>query len=255
MVSADDDPAALAALGRADAAGARCCVVAPTDSGLARKAAAASHALVSSPVTVPVGRAATGAFVVHLLAILEQLGQHGDRESAVSAAVAQLERRRGELAVDDNPMAVLARRIGRTLPVVYGSDELAGVAAAHWKQQVNLDAKAPAFTGMLPDVGWDEVAGWGQHGDMTRQVFSLVTLRHDHEPAGAEDAMVEVVGLLDEVVHDHFAVGAEGNGPLAQVLDLVLQGDLAGWHLAQELEIDPGPTAAVSQLATVWSKP
>ena len=37
-----------------------------------------------------------------------------------------------------------------------------------------------------------------------------------------------------------------------EVLYLVFQGEVTAWHLAQELEIDPGPTAAVS---AVWSTP
>ncbi len=206
-----------------------------------------AHTVVVVPEEpVPVGRAAVAGLTARLLAVLGQLRQYPDTESAVSAAVAQLTRRRDELSGAASPMARLARRIGRTLPLVYGAEPLTGVVARQWKQQVNLDAKAASFAGSLPGIGWDEVSGWGQHGDMTRQVFSLVTLRCDHEPPGAGAAMDAVVELLDEVVHDHHEVRAEGNGPLAQVLDLVLQGCLLGWHLAQELEIDPGPTAAVS---------
>jgi len=47
--------------------------------------------------------------------------------------------------------------------------------------------------------------------------------------------------MLEEVVHARHEVQAEGDGPLAQLLDLVLVGDLMTWHLAQENEIDPGP--------------
>ena len=126
------------------------------------------------------------------------------------------------------------------------------MAARHWKRQVNLSAKAAAFADALPGLADAEISGWGQHGDMTRQVFSLVTLRHDHEPASAAGAMAVVDELVDEVVHERHEVRAEGDGPLAQVLDLVFQGDLVSWHLAQELEIDPGPTAATS---AVWSEP
>ncbi len=259
VASVDDHPAALAALRTASERGAHTAVIAPDGSELHGRAAAVDAALLTTPVALPFGRAAVGAVAVHALAVLDQLGQYGNRESAVSAAVAQLQRRRDELSADDDPMARLARRIGRTLPIVYGSDELGGVVAAHWKQQVNLDAKAASFAGALPDVAWDEVSGWGQHGDMTRQVFTLVTLRHDHEPTGTAAAMDALDELLDEVVQERFAVTAEGNGPLAQVLDLVLQGDLLSWHLAQELEIDPGPTEAITAMAratsALWSDP
>ena len=45
------------------------------------------------------------------------------------------------------PPEVLARRLGRTIPLVYGSAGIAAVAAHWWKAQVNLNAKAPSFAG------------------------------------------------------------------------------------------------------------
>jgi glucose/mannose-6-phosphate isomerase len=250
VASVDDDPAAVSALRSAGDHGAAVVAVAARGSGLESEAEERGAARLTSPVDLPVARLAVGAVAVHILHLLEQLGQYADAESAVAAAAAQLGRRRDELAADDNPIARVSRRIGRTLPLFYGSDDLGGVAAGHCKRQVNLNAKAASFAGSLPGLGWDEVSGWGQHGDMTRQVFSLVTLRHDHESAAAEAAMAIVTELVEEVVHDRHELVAEGNGPLAQVLDLAFQGDVLSWHLAQELEIDPGPTAAVGTVSS-----
>ena len=50
---------------------------------------------------------------------------------------------------------------------------------------MNENAKAPAFVAALPEMCHNEIAGWGQHGDVTRQVFTLVELRHDEEHPGA----------------------------------------------------------------------
>ena len=61
----------------------------------------------------------------------------------------------------------------------------AAVAARWWKAQVNLNAKAPAFAAALPELTYDELAGWGQGGDVTRQTMSLVLLRHAGEGAWA----------------------------------------------------------------------
>lgn len=246
--SVDDHPAALDVASAAAERGAACVTLAPPGSALA--AAVEEGRQVSTTLDVPVSRVAVGALAVHGLQVLEQLGILAEVASMVSAAADQMDRRREELAVDGNPAARLARRIGRTLPVIHGSDALGAVAARRWKRQVNLDAKAAAFASSLPDLGWDEVSGWGQHGDMTRQVFSLVTLRHDHEASGVAARMARIDDLLDEVVHDRHDVVAEGDGMLAQLLDLVFYGDVTAWHLAQELEVDPGPTAAVTAVSS-----
>lgn len=246
VVSVDDDGAALDTARDAHDRGATVLAVTPEASDLAAIAREADGLVVPAAIDVPVARLAAGPLAVHALAVLEQLGLFAELGSSVAAAVAQLERRRAELTAAGGPAARLARRIDRTLPIVYGTDHIGGVAARHWKRRVNLDAKAAAFAATLPELGWADVSGWGQHGDMTRQVFSLVTLRHDHEPAGVDARMRIVDDLLDEVVHDRHEVAAAGEGALAQLLDLVFQADVTCWHLAQHLEIDPGPTAAIS---------
>lgn len=192
-----------------------------------------------------VERLAVAPLVVRALQVLEQLGAYAESAATGSAAADQLAARWATLADGGGPMAKLARRVGRTLPLVYGSDPLAGTAAERWKDQVNLSAKAASFAGSLPGLADAEVSGWGQHGDMTRQVFSLVTLRHDAEADGVDADVVRMHTMLDEVVHEWHEVRGEGAGTLAQILDLVFQGDVFAFHLAQELEIDPGPTAAV----------
>lgn len=219
----------------------------PTDRGL--DAAAETGATVVS-LTVDhadgLQRTALPSALVSVLRGLEQLGHHAEVDSSVSAAVDQLRRRRDELTATDGPAGRLARRVGRTLPLVYGADAVGTAVAHRWKQQVNLGAKAASFANGLPGLAGDEIAGWGQHGDMTRQVFSLVVLRHDHESTEVDERMAGVYDLVDEVVHERHVVEAAGDGALAQALDLVFYGDVFSHHLAQELEIDPGPTDVVA---------
>ena len=204
-------------------------------------------AVVPSADRVPAPRYGFSPMLVRTLRLLDglsalatPLGGPGLAE-AVDAAVVQLRTRRTRLDVPDGEAARLARRIGRTMVLVAAAGPVGAVAARRWKQQVNDDAKAPAFDLALPGALAHELSGWGQHGDMTRQVFSLVELRHDHEHHDDVERFPAVEAMLDEVVHDRHVVRAEGEGPLAQLLDLVLVGDLVGWHLAQENEIDPGP--------------
>jgi len=203
----------------------------------------------------PAARFAFAPTLVVLLRVLDGLGATAtDPESLageLDAAVQQLARRRDRLHVSGSDAARLARRIGRTLPLVHGASPLGAVAATRWAQQVNANVKAASFAAALPQMAHHELSGWGQHGDVTRQVFSLVSLRHDHEDP--EDArLVPLVDeMVEEVVHARHVVHAEGDGPIAQLLDLVLVGDLVSWYLAQENEIDPGPMSVRDRLGTV----
>src|SRR5690606_15840074 len=87
---------------------------------------------------------------------------------------------------------------------------------------------------------------WGQHGDITRQVMSLVLLRHDDEPPEVSEQFSAVELWTDEVVAGIHTVRAGGEGALAQLLDLALFGDVVALGLAARFGIDPGPTPVVA---------
>jgi glucose/mannose-6-phosphate isomerase len=125
---------------------------------------------------------------------------------------------------------------------------LGGVAAQRWKNQVNENAKAPAFAATSPELCHNEICGWGQHGDMTRQVFTLVELRHDEEHPQESRRFELVRDIMAEVVHDVVEVRAAGEGPLAQLFDLTLVGDFVSLHLAAQEGIDPGPVPAKDEV-------
>ncbi len=142
----------------------------------------------------------------------------------------------------------MARRIGRTIPLVHSSGDLGGAAALRWKAQVNENAKSPAFFNVYPELCHNEVAGWGQHGDATRQLITLVNLRHDAEHPQVSRRFELVVDVLREVVAEVVEVRAAGEGDLAQLLDLALFGDFVSLHLAGNEGIDPGPIPVLDEI-------
>lgn len=204
--------------------------------------------VVPVPTGIPQPRAALGALAVPLMVLLEEAGLFPGAGNWVDAAVAQLRTRRDQLVGTGGDAADIARRIGRTVPLLFGGGPLGGVAAQRWKAQVNENAKAPAFAATIPELCHNEVVGWGQHGDMSRQVFTLVELRHDEEHPQETRRFELVRDIMDEVVHDVIEVRAEGDGPVAQLFDLVMMGDLASLHLAAQEGIDPGPVPVLTQL-------
>jgi glucose/mannose-6-phosphate isomerase len=203
----------------------------------------APHIAVPDGLVMP--RTAVGALTVPLFVVLEQIGLVPGARQFVVDAITQLRRRRDELTRPGAAAEVLARRVGRSIPLVYGASPIGAVAATRWKNQVNENAKAPAFANRLPELCHNEAAGWGQHGDVTRQVLTLIQLHHDfeHPQVGRRFELVdELVGEVVGAVHD---VSAEGDGPLAQLFDLILQGDLFSLHLAAQAGVDPGPIPAL----------
>jgi glucose/mannose-6-phosphate isomerase len=198
--------------------------------------------------TIPMPRAALGALVAPVLAVAEDVGLVPGGRQQVASAVEQLRRRATVLARPENQAARLARTIGRTWPLVYGAGALGAVAAVRWKNQVNENAKAPAFAHSLPEVCHNELCGWGQHGDVTRQVMTLVELRHGYETPDVGRRFALMDDQMLEVVAEICPVEAEGDTPLAQLFDLVLIGDVTSLHLAADAGVDPGPIPALDAM-------
>lgn len=199
---------------------------------------------------VPWPRCAFGAVSVSPLLILERLGLLEGVTAAVTEAIAQLRRRRTALvaAGQGNEAAKFAAQIGRTIPLIHGGQALGGAAALRWKCQVNENAKCPAFSSVEPELCHNELVGFGQHGDATRQLMTLVMLRHSYEHPQVAQRFAKVAELLDEVVSQTLEIRAEGDGPLAQLFDLAFVGDIVSLYLAGQERIDPGPIPVLTEL-------
>ncbi|MCB1028549.1 MAG: SIS domain-containing protein [Microthrixaceae bacterium] len=241
----------LSATRAAIAAGAP--VVAVTTGGeLGELVSAAGGAVCGLPAGIPLPRAALGAVGLAPVVLATRLGLLDDTSAAIDGAIvavtARVAANRGSDEHTDNDARALARRIERTQPIIYGGGRVGELAAYRWKGQVNENAKAPAYSGSVPEVCHNEICAWGQHGDVTRQVNSMIHLRHDGEHTNVARRFDFLSQITAEVVAEIFEVTAEGDGPLARFYDLAVFGDLVSLWMAAEAGVDPGPIPAIDDL-------
>jgi glucose/mannose-6-phosphate isomerase len=197
-------------------------------------------------------RAAVGALVAPLCVVLFRLGLAPGAVASLTRAQEQLAHRRAacrpEVEGAANPARELARQIGRTIPLIYGGGALGAAAAYRWKCDVNENAKAPAFWNTYPELDHNEICAWGQHGDVTRQLITLIELRHGFEHERLRPRFDVTREIIDECVHQVLSVEAQGEGRLAQLLDLMYVGDWTSCYLALQNDVDPGPIDAIFAL-------
>jgi glucose/mannose-6-phosphate isomerase len=213
---------------------------------------------VPCPDGIAVPRLALGALVAPLFVILFRMGMLPEAHAGLLRAQQQLARRRDQCKPDvdptRNPARELARKIDRTIPIIYGIGGLGGVAAMRWKQSMNENAKAPAFWNMYPELDHNEVCGWGQHGDVTRQLFTLIELAHGMEHPQLPRRAAATREIIEEALHQVLHVEAEGEGRLAQLLDLIHLGDWTSYYVALANDVDPGPIDAISQVKALLAR-
>ena len=198
--------------------------------------------------SIPMPRAGFAAMASPVLALLEDLGFFPGASEWLARAAEQLRLRRGQLAEASNPALRLAREIAGTIPVIYGPGGIGEVAARRWKAQFNENAKTPAFSAGLPEMTHNEIAGWGTFDELTVPSFSAVQLRHDFEPPQVAATFDFLDDHLTDAVREVYEVRAAGEGPVAQIMDLMLFGDYVSLHLAALRGVDPGPIPAIAEL-------
>jgi glucose/mannose-6-phosphate isomerase len=236
----------------AHTAGARVITVSRSGSPLADFAHAEKLLHVDCPDNALLPRFALGSLLAPLVVILFRMGMLPEGHATLLKAQQQLQRRRDQCnpGADPlrNPARELARKIGRTIPIIYGAGGFGAVAAMRWKCSINENAKAPAYWNVYPELDHNEVCGWGQHGDVTRQVFTLIELHQGMEHPQLERRMTATRELISEALNQVITVDAEGEGRLAQLLDVIYLGDWASYYLALDNDVDPGPIDAITQL-------
>jgi glucose/mannose-6-phosphate isomerase len=228
------------------------CLIAISTGGALGDLATASGSL---HVPCPQGylpRAALGALIAPIFVTMMRTGLLPDAHKELIAAERQLQARRDQCAPSvvgaDNPARELARKIGRTFPLIYGGGALGAVAAYRWKCDVNENAKAPAYWHTYPELDHNEICAWGQHGDVTRQLLTLVELRHSFEHERLSPRFAATREIIEEALHQVLEVRAEGDTRLAQLLDLMYLGDWVSCYLALQNDVDPGPIEAIFRL-------
>jgi glucose/mannose-6-phosphate isomerase len=199
-------------------------------------------------VDVSQPRAAAGASIAVLLLACEDLGTLEGAREDLGRSVDQLMKRRDELAGGGGLAAEVARRIGRTIPVIHGGPGLGAVAARRWKTQINENAKSPAISGVQPEVCHNEVCGYGQHGDVTRQLLTLVNLRTGLEGQVVDRRYTIFADMTREALAQVITLQAEGEGELARYFDLMTIGDFVSLHMAAREGVDPGPVPILVEM-------
>ena len=205
--------------------GCRLVCVGPADSTLQRIAEQARAPFIPVVAAGPPGsvlpRSTLWGLAIPLLVIAERLGVARIGPEVYEQAAIRLEevshqcRPASESFV--NPGKSLALDLVGTLPVVWGTSVLSGVAARRFAAQLSDNAKYPAIAGLLPEVAYTQIAAFD--------------------------------GPFAPAVHPGPAVTAESPPPQETAEDVTGLPDLSDWDL--DYEDTRGPASGFTPLRLV----
>ena len=204
---------------------------------------------------------------VPLMQIADRLGVADIPADALETAAAELERVSHLCRPDSesfvNPAKTLALELDGTLPMIWGSSPLTGVAATRFACQLNENAKYPAIPGVLPEANHNQVvvfdgpfAPWSANGPQVLDdedprpavPLRLVLLRDSEEHPQVtrrREVSAELAGQHGIGVTELAADGETALHRLAGLLQLI---DYAAVYLGIAIGVDPGPVAVISEL-------
>jgi glucose/mannose-6-phosphate isomerase len=251
----------LSAAAEAVRRGCRLLGVGSRESPLARLAEQASAPFIGvKPSGMP--RSMLWGLSVPLVVAAARLGVFDMPEEAYEAAAAELERVAHLCRPDSeafvNPAKALALDLSGTLPMIWGTSPLTGVAAARFACQLHENGKYPAIAGVLPEANHNQVvvfdgpfvAAPGAAGqDQEPPVpLRLVLLRDTHEHPQVARRREESARIAAERGIEVTELAAAGDQPLERLASLVQLIDYASVYLAIATGIDPAPIAAIQEL-------
>jgi glucose/mannose-6-phosphate isomerase len=204
---------------------------------------------------------------VPLMVIADRLGVAEIPAAALETAAADLERVSHLCRPDSesfvNPAKTLALELDGTLPMIWGSSPLTGVAAARFACQLNENAKYPAIPGVLPEANHNQVvvfdgpfAPWSANGPVVLDdedprpavPLRLVILRDSQEHSQVTRRREVSAGLAEQHGIGVSELAADGETALQRLAGLLQLIDYASVYLGIAIGVDPGPVTVIGDL-------
>lgn len=195
-------------------------------------------------------RCAVGWSFLGLLGLLQSLSLCSNKEEDVQEAVAlliDLAKRYGEDS--PNEARAMARRLQGQLAVIYGAGILQGVAR-RWKTQINENAKAWAFSEVLPELNHNSVVGLPLPEGVKGQARVVLLVSPDFTHPRTALRFRVTREILEKGRIEVEAVNPQGKSALAQILSSLHMGDWVSYYLALLYGVDPSPVPVIDHLKT-----
>lgn len=212
-----------------------------------------AHALprVTPPADLPAPRAAFPYLAAAALVILERVGVLSDLAGdliEVDELLREQTARCGRAVPSaENPAKQIAAELDRRLPVVWGQDGHLAVAGMRWKTQLNENAKIPAYSTMLPELGHNEIVGLGP-GAPPAERLAVVALRPGNEDPRISRRAEAALRMARDAGAATIEAQVRGVSALAQLAAAVQLGDFVSVYLAALRGVDPTPVEAIARL-------
>jgi glucose/mannose-6-phosphate isomerase len=204
---------------------------------------------VSVPADVAMPRAAIGYLAAAPIGILDAAEVIPNAAAAIAETGAALRVQVAGLSADralaENDAKTLASWIGERTVLVWAPEGVGETAALRWKNQLNENAKLPAFVATFPEMNHNEIEGWSsERGDG----YALVVLRPAREPRWLGRRIAATLKAIENAGLDAREARGRDGSPMVRLFSLIAMGDYVSVYVAILRGVDPSPVPVLTTL-------
>lgn len=187
-------------------------------------------------------RSSIGWILGYLFAVIEDAGGPAIRGELVTL-IPKLSKYREEFESSDSIANTIANRINGSVPVIYGTPSLAGVAL-RMKTQINENSKSIAFCGVLPEFNHNEIVGW--YDDSRKALFHVLFL------VERDEVLEKIVDTTSTILQNRGisvdTIKFDSESRIENIFRALLFSDYVSLHLAAIRNVNPCDVSPIVDL-------
>ena len=192
-------------------------------------------------------RSSVGYNLMLLISLLVRFGAIEVSSADVLEGLAAAETMASQVGInvptDQNQAKRLANHLVGGLTVVYGTENLSGMAL-RWKSQINENGKSWAFAESLPELLHNSVESFPGTSEISKLTTALLLKPHHITPE-LERRYIALRETLERCCINSHTIAAVSGGSLAQSLALMVLGDHVSYYMGLLSELDPSKIPSI----------
>lgn len=207
-------------------------------------------------IKVPPGqpaRTAIGYMLIPLFVVAEKCGVVSGLVEKLSHGIRLLKNSREALRIDNPTTRNVAKQIADQLQdkiaVIYGAPDYRNAVGERWKNQLNLNSKAPAFSGIVPDAALSVPALWSPQEEPKFENVAVIMLRDTDDRSSIGKIMTAMAESMKDVTI--IDVDLKGATSVEKLLYGLYLGDYVSCYLAFLRDIDPSLAENVAEIEAI----
>jgi len=141
----------------------------------------------------------------------------------------------------------LARTIQNRIPIFYSTAPYLSTVSRRWQNQIQENAKSPAFANILPEMNHNEIVGWEIENIDLKSLIVIFLENQEAHPR-----IKKRIELSKKIIKERGVevvdIYANGSCYMEKVFSLIVLGDWVSYYLALAYEKDPSEIKNIDYL-------